>query len=93
MLEVNLTYDLSPNYDMASYGEWAASSAGIIKRHPAVVEFRGHRSVFGTPRIQTSSVWRCAEDWYRFTQSTDWLLLQEELHSFASDLSVKFRSA
>jgi hypothetical protein len=93
MLEVDLTYDLSPNYDMASYGEWAQSSSGIIKNQPGVVAFRGHRNVFGTPRIRTTSVWRCPEDWDRFTKSTDWLLMKEELNSFASDLTVSLRGA
>ena len=91
MLEVDLTYDLSPNYDMASYGEWAKCSAGIIKKQPGVVEFRGHQQVFGTPRIRTSSVWRGPEDWDRFTQSTVWLAMREELNSFASDLAVDLR--
>lgn len=91
MLEVDLTYDLSPSYDMASYGEWAKCSAGVIKSQPGVVKFHGHRSVFGTPRICTSSVWRRSEDWDRFIKSTDWLLMREELNSFASDLKVDIR--
>lgn len=91
MLKVDLTYDLSPNYDMVSYGEWAKCSAGVIKNQPGMVKFRGHRNVFGTPRICTSSVWRRSEDWDRFTKSTDWLLMREELNSFASDLKVDIR--
>jgi len=93
MLEVNLTYDLSPNYDIASYGEWAQSSTGMIKNQPGMVEFRGHRNIFGTPRIRTTSVWRGPEDWDRFTKSTVWLLMKEELNSFASDLTVSLREA
>ena len=92
MLKVDLTYDLSPIYDMASYGEWARCSAGVIKNQPGMVKFRGHRNVFGTPRICTSSVWRRPEDWDRFTKSTDWLLMREELNSFASDLKVDIRA-
>lgn len=91
MLEVDLTFDLSPNYDMASYGEWAQSCASAIKKQPGVLEFRGHRNVFGTPRIRTTSVWRCPEDWERFTNSTAWLMMKEELNSFASDLRVSLR--
>ncbi len=93
MFEVDLTYDLSPNYDVTSFGEWAKSSAGSIEKQPGVLEFRGHRNIFGTPRIRTTSVWRSPEDWERFTRSTAWLLMKEELNSFASDLRVSLRSA
>ena len=93
MLEVHLTYDLSPNYDLASYGEWAKCCAGAIKNQPGVLEFRGHRNVFGTPRIRTTSLWRGLEDWERFTNSTIWLLMKEELSSFASDVKISIRDA
>ena len=92
MLEVDLSYDLSPNYDMEAYGDWAKHSAGIIKSQPGVVEFRGHRNLFGTARIRTSSVWRGPEDWDKFTQSTGWLLMEAELRSFASNLTVSLRA-
>jgi hypothetical protein len=91
MLEVDLTYDLSPNYDMASYGEWARCSAGIMKNQPGMVKFLGHSSVFGTPRIRTSSLWHSPEDWDKFSNSTVWLLMKQELNSFASDLAVNLR--
>ena len=91
MLEVDLSYDLAPNYDIDAYGEWAKHSAGIIRKQPGMMEFCGHRNVFGTPRIRTSSVWRGPGDWDKFTRSTAWLLMEEELRSFASDLKVKLR--
>ena len=91
MLEVDLSFDLSPNYDMEAYGDWARHSAGIMKRQPGVLEFRGHRNIFGTPRIQTSSVWRGADDWSNFIQSTAWLSIGSELRSFASNLMVNLK--
>lgn len=91
MMEIDLSYDLSPNYDMNAHGDWARHSAGVIKRQPGMLEFRGHRQVFGTPRIGTSSIWRGLEDWERFTKSTGWLLMEEELRSFASKVMVNFR--
>ena len=91
MLEVDLSYDLSPRYDMDAYGDWAKHSAGIIKSQPGVVHFGGHRNLFGTPRIRTSAVWRSLDDWDKFTKSTDWLLMEAELSSFASNLMVDVR--
>lgn len=93
MVEVDLTYDLSPKFDMVSYGEWAHSSAEIIKRQPGVVAFRGHRQVFGTPRICSTSVWRTTDDWNRFSNSTAWLLMRAELNNFAADLTVNLRGS
>lgn len=91
MLQVDLSYDLSPNYDMSAYGEWARNSAGIIKKQPGMVDFRGHRMVFGTPRICTTSVWCRLEDWDQFSKSTGWLLLEEELRGFATNLMLNFQ--
>lgn len=91
MLAVDLTYDLSPNYDMDAYGAWARHSTEILKNQPGVVDFGGHRQVFGTPRVRTSSVWRCVEDWDSFADSPGWHSMEVELRGFASDLVVHFR--
>lgn len=91
MLAVDLTYNLSPKYDMDAYGAWARQSTEILKRQPGVLGFAGHRQVFGTPQVRTSLVWRCLEDWDNFTSSAGWQAMECQLRSFASDLVVHLR--
>lgn len=90
-MEVKLSYDLSPRYDMNAYGSWAKKSADVMKSQPGIVEFRGNRSVFGTPRVRTSSVWHSRKDWEEFSESPVWHSIETELRGFASRLMLEFR--
>jgi hypothetical protein len=89
MIEANLTYDLLPNIDMKSYGEWAKKTVESISKQPGMVEFHAKRNLLGSPQIRASTVWQSLGDWSKFAEENLWQTMQAELRMFATNVRVE----
>ncbi|HJW54478.1 MAG TPA: hypothetical protein VJ577_04325 [Burkholderiaceae bacterium] len=89
MIESNFSYDLLPNIDMKSYGEWVKKTVASIAKQPGMVEFHASRNILGAPQIRASTVWQSLEDWSRFAEENTWQTMQAELRGFATNIKVE----
>jgi len=89
MIETNLKYDLVPNVDMKSYGEWVKKTIATIAKQPGMVEFRANRNILGAPQVRASTNWQSLGDWSRFAEENAWQSIVAELRGFATNIDVE----
>lgn len=89
MTEVDLMYDFRPGIDLKAYNEWAKKAIETTLKAPGVIEFRAFRNALGSPYIRATTVWKNPSDWSRFTESNEWIKIEEELRAkFAENIKV-----
>ena len=89
MIEVNLSYDLLPNFDQKAYTEWAKKTVGGILKASGLIEFRANRNMLGDPQVRSTSVWKTLADWANYVDSDEWKTREQEARGFVKNIKVE----
>lgn len=92
MIEVTMTYDLSPGTDPQAYAAWAKDAIGIVLQQKGLVELRANRNLLGSPQSRTVSVWQSIGDWAEFNEG-QWVQLDQQLRKMATNFKVELWGA
>jgi hypothetical protein len=80
MIEVALTYDLSPDIDQEAYFQFLRKAIVHIFQQRGIIEIRAKRSLSGPPDVLIALDWETVADWNRFEITKEWTTLIEDLN-------------
>jgi len=81
-IKVTLIYDISPKVETADYEVWARKSAIPLSQAKGLIEARAYRNALKPTQVKIVTSWRSFLDWGKFTESSAWKEIKDELTSF-----------
>lgn len=90
MIEVGITYDLSPDVDQDAYFKFFKKAIVVVFQQRGIIEILAKRSLSGPPNVLIELNWETVADWNRFEVTKEWKMLIEELEkSFVHNLKIQ----
>ena len=88
MIEVTISYDLAAGIDQQAYVELAKKVVGSFLKADGIVEFRANRNLLGSPRVRATCVWESLDRWARYSETTEFQVLWDDLQNYVTDPKV-----